>query len=265
MTQDAISRLLGGNALSTVFQPIFDISGTEFDIWAVEALTRGPVGTHFEQASVLFDYIRLKQEEVAADRHCIGSAFATHRRLLSASIPHLAINVHAGTLERDRDFAHFLEGLAAHFGIKTSSLIVEINEQSTYFDSSQLISALNELRALGVQISIDDLGLGHGNYRLILDANPDYLKLDRYFIHGCSEDRHRRALIESVQQIAANFGAAVIAEGVERAEDLFTLITMGIPLVQGFLLAAPGAPPNLDVPLPLQSFLGEEVCLERSN
>jgi EAL domain-containing protein (putative c-di-GMP-specific phosphodiesterase class I) len=262
---DTISLLLGGDALSTLFQPIFDISGPELAVWAVEALTRGPAGTHFEQASVLFDYIRLKQEEVAADRQCIAAAFAARGRLLPRSVPRLTLNVHAGTLERDHSFPAFLEGLAHRHGIDTRSLVVEIIEQSTYFDSKHLIAALNELRALGIQISIDDLGLGHGNYRLILDANPDYLKLDRYFIHGCANDGHRRALIESVQQIAANFGAAVIAEGVERMEDLVTLATMGVPLVQGYLLAVPGAPPNLDVAESLQSLLFGELCLQGSN
>ena len=57
----------------------------------------------------------------------------------------------------------------------------------------------------------------------------------------------------SVQQIGSNFGAVVIAEGVERPEDLLTLREMGIPLVQGYLLAVPGAPPSLEVGHSLQS------------
>jgi EAL domain-containing protein (putative c-di-GMP-specific phosphodiesterase class I) len=69
------------------------------------------------------------------------------------------------------------------------------------------------------------------------------VKLDRYFIHGCADDRRRRALIESVQHIGVSLGCAVIAEGVERMEDLLTLRAMNISLVQGYLLAVPGAPP----------------------
>jgi len=239
--------LLGGEALSTLFQPMFEISGPRFELWAVEALTRGPAGTHFEQAPVLFEYIRLKQEEAAADRSCITAAFKARNRLIPPSVPRLTVNVHAGTLERDRTFPKFIESTARAHGIDTTKLIVEIVEQSTYFDSTRLISALDDLRSLGVQVSIDDLGLSHGNYRLILDAHPDYLKLDRYFVHGCTEDRHRRALIASVQQIARQFEAVVIAEGVERPVDLSTIRSMGIGIVQGFLLSLPGAPPRLDV------------------
>lgn len=255
MTRPMIEFLLEGEGLSTLFQPIFDISGDEYEVWGVEALTRGPAGTHFERASVLFDYVRMKHEEVAADRQCIAAAFAARTHLLPRGIPRLTLNVHAGTLERDRTFASYLETLARAHDVDTSTLVVEIVEQSTYFDSSHLAVALTDLRSFGVRIAVDDLGLGHGNYRLILDASPDYLKLDRYFVNGCADDDHRRVLICSVQQIAANFGAAVIAEGVERREDLLVLREMGIPLVQGYLLAVPGAPPSLQVGHSLQSLI----------
>jgi EAL domain-containing protein (putative c-di-GMP-specific phosphodiesterase class I) len=258
--------LSGGEALSTVFQPMFDISGCRYELWGVEALTRGPAGTHFELAPILFEYIRLKQEEAAADRRCIAAAVVARARLLSPSVPRLSLNVHACTLERDRAFPAYLESVARANGVDTRSLIMEIVEQSTYFDSTRFAAALADLRSLGIKISIDDLGLSHGNYRLILDAQPDYLKLDRYFVHGCANDRHRQALIQSAQQIAQQFEAVVIAEGVERSADLSVLRSMGIRLVQGFLLSYPGAPPSLEVDdslLPLLSPV-EHLQVERT-
>jgi EAL domain-containing protein (putative c-di-GMP-specific phosphodiesterase class I) len=262
VTRDMIELLLNGDSLSTVFQPIFDISGGGFELWGVEALTRGPAGTHFANASVLFDYIRLKQEEVVADRHCIAAAFASRARMLPASLPRFSVNIHAGTLERDRTFASHIETLARTYDIDTSSVIIEIVEQSTYFDSRRVIAAIEDLRSLGVRIAIDDLGLGHGNYRLILDAAPDYLKLDRYFVHGCAQDRHRRALIASVQEIARQFDASVIAEGVERLEDLTTLRTMAVPIVQGYLMGVPHARPELTVDQSLLALLESDLQTE---
>jgi EAL domain-containing protein (putative c-di-GMP-specific phosphodiesterase class I) len=262
VTRDLIGQLLNGESLSTVFQPMFDISGGGCELWAVEALTRGPAGTHFANASVLFDYIRLKQEEVVADKHCIAAAFANAMGVLPPSLPRLSVNIHAGTIERDHTFPAYIESLARAHNIDTSRLIIEIVEQSTYFDSSRVIVALKDLRSFGVRIAIDDLGLGHGNYRLILDAEPEYLKLDRYFVHGCAQDRHRRALIASVQEIARQFDASVIAEGVERLEDLRMLRTMGVPIVQGYLLGVPDTRPQLTVNESLLSLLEDDVQTE---
>jgi EAL domain-containing protein (putative c-di-GMP-specific phosphodiesterase class I) len=74
---------------------------------------------------------------------------------------------------------------------------------------------------------------------MILDVRPDFLKLDRYFVDSCDSDPNRRAVIESVANLAAHFGAAVIAEGVESQEVVEALGQFGVELMQGYLFAKP--------------------------
>lgn len=74
---------------------------------------------------------------------------------------------------------------------------------------------------------------------MLLDVRPDYLKLDRYFVDGCADDGHRRAVISALQQLARDFHADIVAEGVERAEDADCLQGLGITLMQGFHYAHP--------------------------
>lgn len=241
---DALESLLQSDASSTLFQPIFDVRGAMFEVWAVEALTRGPAGTHFEPASIFFDYVRHRREEVRVDRWCIGSAFARHAALAIST--RLSVNVHASTLERDTGFASFIESAAVATDIDPSRLIVEIGEHSPYFSAPRILSALRDLRSLGVAIAIDDVGAGHGNFRTILDAQPEYLKLDRYFVAGAATDARRRSLIASTVQIARDFGALVVGEGLEDVADLVVLREMDVPLVQGFLLAMPEAEPRFE-------------------
>jgi EAL domain-containing protein (putative c-di-GMP-specific phosphodiesterase class I) len=88
-----------------------------------------------------------------------------------------------------------------------------------------------------VGIALDDVGFGHSNYALMLDVRPDYFKLDRRLVHGCHADPYRRAVIESVEALAAKVKARVIAEGVEVAPEVDALREMGISLAQGFLLS----------------------------
>jgi len=249
----ALETLLGG-ACSTLFQPIYDVRGERFGVWALEALTRGPAGTHFEQAPVLFEYVRLKREEERVDRWCIASAFA---RFAALAVPtRLSINVHASTLERDPGFATFIESSAVATCVDPAMLIVEIVEQAPYFDASRILRVLKDLRSLGVAIAIDDVGAGHGNFRTILDALPEYLKIDRYLVAGAATDPRRRSLITSALQIGRDFGALVVAEGVEDHADLRTLREMNVPLLQGFLLGTPQTQPSLDPVTPMGDLPG---------
>lgn len=241
---DALESVLQGDLSSTLFQPIYDVRGPSFEVWAVEALTRGPAGTHLEPAPIFFDYVRHRREEVRVDRWCIASAFARYAAL---AIPtRLSVNVHASTLERDTGFAAFIESAAVATGLEPSKLIVEIIEHSPYFAASRILAVLRDLRSLGVSIAIDDVGAGHGNFRTILDAQPEYLKIDRYFVAGAAGDARRRSLIASAVQIARDFGAMVVGEGLEEVADLIVLREMTVPLLQGFLLAMPRSEPCFD-------------------
>lgn len=237
---DVLEHLLAPDALSIVFQPIFHVGGTNVELWGFEALARGPKGTHFERAQILFDYVRLKHEEVRVDRRCVADAIA---RASAVGVPRVSVNVHASTLERDRSFATFLESAAVAAVFDPASIIVEIVEQTPYFETERLVSALAELRSLGVRIAIDDIGFGNGNYRVILDVQPEYLKVDRYFVHGCARDANRQSLLRSVVQIARDFGSVVIAEGVEDPDDLLVLSDIGVHLAQGYLLGRPQSLP----------------------
>ena len=151
----------------------------------------------------------------------------------------LGVNVHASTLGRDHGFIDFLRSTAAATGIELQRIIIEIVEHAPPWDNISFQSTLEQLRQLGMTIALDDIGLGQSNFKMLLDVQPEYLKLDRYFVAGCGADRHRRAVIVALRQLARDFEAEVIAEGVETAEDSSTLQGLGITLMQGFHYAAP--------------------------
>jgi EAL domain-containing protein (putative c-di-GMP-specific phosphodiesterase class I) len=90
-----------------------------------------------------------------------------------------------------------------------------------------------------VKIALDDIGLGHSNYQMILDARPDYLKIDRYFVQGCGRDPDRRAVVASIVKLANDLGGLVVAEGAENQDDLKTLGIMGVEFAQCFLFSPP--------------------------
>jgi len=230
-----LDRLLEPDALSVAFQPIFQCRGSSRTLHALECLIRGPKGTNMEDPDVLLEYVRRKREESLFDRVCISTALAESQGL--PGTPRLCLNVHASTLGRDRDFVAFLSGTAEQNSVCVKRLTVEIVEHAPPWDGPSFQRAIDELRQLGIKVALDDIGLGQSNYKMILDARPDYFKLDRYFVKGASTDFHRRAVLESVAQLAVRFGGRVVAEGVEDTADLDAVLAQGIDLIQGFLFS----------------------------
>jgi EAL domain-containing protein (putative c-di-GMP-specific phosphodiesterase class I) len=234
---ELLDRILGPRGLSMALQPIFEMLPEGRRVHSMECLARGPRGTSAESAEVLFSYIRLKHQEIRVDRLCVDSALEAITGLPSDLS--LSINVHTSTLCRDEGFVDFLSGLAAQKGIDPSRLTVEVVEHQPVRETRRLIDALDRLRGLGIRIALDDIGNGHSNFRRLLDCNPHFFKIDRHVIQGCHRDRRRSAVIESIVLLAHNFGAQVIAEGIEDAADLEAVSDLGIFLVQGYALARP--------------------------
>lgn len=232
-----LERILEPTGLSIVFQPMFQLKAEGWRLHALEALTRGPAGTNMENASVLFEYVRRKREESLVDRECVTRALKASRELRGE--PRLTVNVHASTLGRDQGFVQFMQDTLDATGVAAQRLVVEIVEHSPFWDGRSFTVALDGLREIGVSIALDDVGLGQSNYRMVLECRPDYFKVDRYLCYGSHSDFYRRALLRSITDLAASFGAFAVAEGVDAHEDLEAVLSEGYRLVQGFLLATP--------------------------
>jgi EAL domain-containing protein (putative c-di-GMP-specific phosphodiesterase class I) len=222
-------------ALTVRFQPVFEAQGDALRPHYVEALVRGPRGTPVEPADILFEYARRKNRAVDLDRACVHATLAEARALPEGI--KVGINIHASTLALDPEFLNVVGDASSLHGIEPGRLIVEVVEHAPPWDVDGFRNGLEGLRAIGARIALDDVGLGHSNYLMILECRPDYFKIDRHFVRGAARDFYRQAVLASVAQLARPFGAQVVAEGVEAEEDLLAVRAAGIGLVQGFLLS----------------------------
>jgi EAL domain-containing protein (putative c-di-GMP-specific phosphodiesterase class I) len=181
--------------------------------------------------------VRRKRAEAVVDRVCIRQILKSAYALGPRS--RISINVHAVTLESDDRFVSFLQGALTEFWHDPQRITIEIVEHSPAQNTSRFTRTLNALRDRGFNIALDDVGLGDSNYRMILECRPDYFKVDRYLVHGASQDYYRRSVLRSILELAGSFGAHAVAEGVENVEDLETTLNEGFTMVQGFLLGRP--------------------------
>ena len=238
-----LDRLRESGAIRVEFQPIVKVRPDYVELYAVEALARGPRGTSVERPEVLFEYARRKGVESDIDLICITEAFEAYSLLPTR--PLLSINVHGATLASVDHFSDRILSAAKAYGIAPDNLMFEVLEYRAPWAIETFLSTLDLLRDAGVRIAVDDLGVGASNYQMIVDCHPDVLKIDRHVVNGCSGDRWRRAVLESIATLGRSCGATPIAEGVETAADLQMLLDVGIDTVQGWLYARSMPPEEL--------------------
>jgi EAL domain-containing protein (putative c-di-GMP-specific phosphodiesterase class I) len=234
MSKSLLETILDPEQLSVRFQPIFRIADGENQLHSVEALIRGPKGTHFESAQMLFDYVHRKREEKAVDHSCLTAICAE-----VAKLPRdlrVNVNVHAATLGQQPGFLESFRRRLHKHSLSLDRFTVEIVEYAPHCDIPELLGTIASLRNAGVRIALDDVGLGQSNYRMMLDCHPDYFKLDSYFVRGFRNDSKRRAVVESVVAFGRALHSAVVAEGVESREDIALLSDLGVEFVQCNLL-----------------------------
>jgi EAL domain-containing protein (putative c-di-GMP-specific phosphodiesterase class I)/CheY-like chemotaxis protein len=129
---------------------------------------------------------------------------------------------------------------------KFPGLIVEVTEDEVIRDGESAREIATQLKLYNVGLSIDDFGSGYAALSRLNDLPFVEVKIDRSFVLGCSSNKLKHGLCQTVVDLAHRFGAAVCAEGVERIEDLRALVDMQCDSAQGFLLARPMPPDEFE-------------------
>ena len=157
----------------------------------------------------------------------------------------VAVNVSASSLV-DSDLPVQVASMLSSRGVPAQSLQLEITEEFLLTDRSRARSILTQLRASGVQISVDDYGTGYSSLSYLRDLPIDELKLDRSFITPMAHDARSLALVTSTIDLAHSLGLRMVAEGVETADAYDELARLGCDQAQGYLMSGPVTAAELD-------------------
>jgi len=133
-------------------------------------------------------------------------------------------------------------------GLPAGALDLELTEDLFLADPSRARRVIADLRALGVQILVDDYGTGYSSLGYLRDLHEiSGLKLDRTFVTHLADDARAVAIVESTIRMARSLGLKVIAEGVETEAVRERLVDLGCDLAQGYLFARPAPADELDL------------------
>jgi diguanylate cyclase (GGDEF)-like protein/PAS domain S-box-containing protein len=153
----------------------------------------------------------------------------------------LPVSVNVGATElQQAGFADRLRArLAAHPGVKPSSLELEVVETSAMQDVVRASQVLTACREIGVAIGLDDFGTGYSSLTYLKRLPANVLKIDQSFVRDMLEEPENLTILEGVLGLAAAFHRQVIAEGVETVEHGLMLLQMGCDFAQGYGIARP--------------------------
>lgn len=219
--------------LTLHFQPIVHASSRKR--FAYEALLRSGDKSLPHPGAILDAAERL--ERVTA----LGRAVRGHAAKVIASMPMerglVFINLHLQDL-----FDKQLTSPFSPLSKVASRCVLEITERSSLEGQIDLRYRVAELRELGFQIAIDDLGGGHARMSTFSPLDTDFVKLDMSLVRDVDKHQLKQRLIGSVTQLCKEQGTQVIGEGVETEAEAQTLVDLGCDLLQGYLFAKPGPP-----------------------
>jgi EAL domain-containing protein (putative c-di-GMP-specific phosphodiesterase class I) len=221
------------------YQPVVEVASGL--ITGVEALLRW---RHPVRGLVPpLDFIPLAEETgliVAIGEWVLATACARNRAWQLQGLTKLRVAVNLSARQfADAQFLPRLTQIIRDSGLDPSSLELEITESVVMSRGKCAVSALQELKSLGVQLAIDDFGTGYSSLAYLKCFPIDTLKVDRSFIRDIPGDSGDRKITRAIIALAHSLRLKVVAEGVETAAQLKFLRAQRCDSVQGYLLHRP--------------------------
>ncbi|HWG73697.1 MAG TPA: EAL domain-containing protein [Acidimicrobiales bacterium] len=223
------------------YQPIVDLGTGR--LLGLEALVRWPhaelgmrMPSEFiplaEESELILPIGRAVLEQACHQAHRWAEQFPGQAGLS------IAVNVSVRQLEDD----HFVDEVVTTLrrsGLAPTSLVLEITESVFVVDVEASIEKISALKQLGVSVAIDDFGTGYSSLGILPRIPVDILKIDRSFVEGICRSPEESAVGRAVIDLARTFGLRIVAEGIERQDQLDELIRLGADMGQGYYLGRP--------------------------
>lgn len=234
MLQDVIL----GQGLSSVYQPIVDL-GTG-DIFAYEALTRGPRNTMLESPATLFAIADEVDLTVELDRACFKGALRNAMAL--EPVHRLFVNLLPMSFYDPAFIEVEVGNLLSSAGLTPANIVFEITERLAIENFASFKRALGAYTAMGFGVAIDDVGTRHSNLETVMSLRPHFIKISDVLVRGIARSTVKREMLRSLRHIAETIDAVMVAEGIEHVEDVVALRDLGLRYGQGYYIARPAPP-----------------------
>jgi len=244
--ENLLRRAIERDEFSVQYQPKIAVHGGR--VTGVEALLR------WRSAELGFvppdRFIPLAEKTgliVPIGEWILRKACAQARAWQVQGLPPIVVSVNLSARQfRQPKLADMVASVLRETGLQAQYLELEITESLMMTEKDHAIVTVDELHALGVQISVDDFGTGYSNLAYLKRFPVQKLKVDKSFVQDATSDAEDSKIVAAVVALAKSMDLAVVAEGVETAEQLQLLAHLGCDEYQGYFFSEPLSAPDLE-------------------
>lgn len=158
----------------------------------------------------------------------------------------VSVNFSIGQFAQDH-LTHLIQKILEQSGIDPSSVKLEITESEMMKNPEAALKVLDEIKAQKIDTCLDDFGTGYSSLSHLQQLAIRFLKIDQSFVRRLGTEDDALAIVKTIITLAHQLGRQVIAEGVETAEHLAILKSLGCEYGQGYFFAKPLAPEEVDI------------------
>lgn len=241
-----LRKAIEENRIEVYYQPV--VSTKENRIVGFEALARwkkskdemalpGEFISLAEETGLILPLGRIVMEKALDQLSKWNRAFPNDSFFMSVNI--------SAPLFTDHDLYGEITNALEESGISPSRLILEITESMIITNPSFAVDILSRLKEKGLKLAIDDFGTGYSSLSFLHYFPFDLLKIDKSFISNMSQNINSQKIVKGIADLAHNLDMELVAEGVEKAEDLEQITSMGCQFYQGYFTSPPLSPDSM--------------------
>lgn len=236
---DALRNAIANNELFLVYQPQFNIDGTQ--VVGFETLVRWKQ-TNGEMISP-GKFIPLAEQSgliLPIGQWILQQSCKFLKRTNDLGYENIKISVNLSPVQLvDNNIIDSISAVIEETGIRHSQLTIEITETAAIKSLDDSIAKLTQLREKGIRVALDDFGTGYSSLTYLRTLPVNFIKIDKSFIDKISLDSTQSQLVGCIIDMAHTLGTTVIAEGVEDFDQLKELFEYGCDYIQGYVYGKP--------------------------
>jgi len=227
---------LAQNVIDAALQPL--VEARSGHVVGYEALMRGHDLLGFKTPIQLLDHMHLAGSLGALESLLRQRALGRFKSL-GAGSRYLFVNIDGRHLTDPEQCTERLLADLKLWNIPATSVCVELSERDDHIRRPNFPDLIKNFRQHGIRIALDDFGTGYSELRILCDYGIDYIKIDRHFVSGITNNARNKLFVTTLAELAHILGIHVIAEGVETEDEYSNCVEAGCDFIQGYFVARP--------------------------